>query len=251
MDILSSLYIALDTALIAPYRLTGSSVAGFWLGTAVLDVWCVLLGELTMAGVYLWNWRHYDSQNRAMVRMHNISVRAIAMGDKTAYKAGNKLANEEFGKCFFAQMALFATSLWPMPFALGWLATRFSGVDIHLAGSFDVGYAFVCIGLYIPLRIAFSRVKTRLSLFRRVAEKMECAADAGKDMVSWSDIGASDAPEGAGKPDGSGATGSNATGSNVPGTNALGTNALGPSAARSSAVDPDAAGRDVSDPARA
>ncbi len=186
---LYSLY--LDFILIWPYRLVGSGLAGFWLGTSALALWCVLLGEISMAAIFLWNREHYAEQTNEMVRMHNLSVRAIQAKDKKSYKAANAFANEHFGKAFFAQAALFAVSLWPVPFALGWLDQRFGMIKIPVIPGLDwtMGYPFFLILLYIVERVLFSRLKWHLPFFGRVARLQRETGRGKQDMISWNDIG--------------------------------------------------------------
>ena len=182
----------LDTLCIAPFRLFPNSTAGFYAGTTLLCLLCVMVGEYTMALAYLGNRKHFDGQSADMVRMHNLSIRAIRAKDKASYTASNKLANDFFGKAFFAQAALFATSLWPVPFALGWMSTRFSGVDIPLPLTpWGVGFTAVFIPVYILLRLGFSRVKPRLPLLGRAARQMREAAQGNEQVLSWADLGAS------------------------------------------------------------
>ena len=195
MDILTQTYQLLDALLIAPYRWPGNAVAGFYLGTALLALWCVVLGEVSMALAYRFNRRHYTEQTREMVRMHNLSVQAIRARDKASYKASNRFANEWFGRAFFARAALFAVSLWPAPFALGWLAVRFSGVDVHPLPFTDwrAGYGFVFILVYIVVRMLFSRLKPRIPFFATVLEMMKKEGE-DQEILSWADLGASATP---------------------------------------------------------
>ena len=185
-----SLYAALDPFFIAVYRIPDSSMTGFLLGTGVLALACVVLGRFCMDAVYLWNQRHYESQSAEMVRMHNLSIRAIAARDKESYTAANKLANESFGREFFSRAALYAVSIWPVPFALGWMATRFSGLELALPGAgIDLGYTFVFLGLYIVLRILFAKVSARLPFFSRVRAMALEAGESQERMLSWTELG--------------------------------------------------------------
>ncbi|MGE4296622.1 MAG: hypothetical protein AB7E47_01215 [Desulfovibrionaceae bacterium] len=191
MDATALLHL-LDALCIAPFRLLPDPTAGFHLGTATLCLVCVVLGEYTMALAYLGNKAHFDGQSAEMVRMHNLSVRAIRARDKASYTASNTLANDSFGKAFFAQAALFATSVWPVPFALGWMSTRFSGVAIPLPFTpWTVGFTAVFFPTYILLRVAFSRVKRRLPLLGHAARRMREAAQNSAPVLSWADLGAS------------------------------------------------------------
>ena len=160
-------FILLDAFLIAPFRLPGSALAGMLLGTACLCVLCVLIGELSATGLFLANRRYHTGLRKNMVDKHNSSVNAIQAGDKDSFLAINRLAHESFGKYFFAQAAIGTASLWPLPFALGWMSERFEGLELFPLPFTDrqAGYVFLCILMYIVLRLAFSRIKRHLPLF--------------------------------------------------------------------------------------
>ncbi|MEF9438504.1 MAG: hypothetical protein L0922_07150, partial [Candidatus Mariimomonas ferrooxydans] len=62
-------------------------------------------------------------------------------------------------KVFFSRAALFGISLWPVPFALGWMATRFSGIGIKVPfSSYLADYLPIFLSLYIISRILFHKV---------------------------------------------------------------------------------------------
>lgn len=199
MELLAQLYLVIDGILIAPFRLFDAPLAGFVFGIAVLAFLSILLGEYTMAGAYLFNRRHFKEQTEEMVRMHNLSIEAIRSKDKESYRATNKWANEHFGKAFFARMALFACSMWPVPFALGWLDTRFAGMGIMELPftSWQPGYAFFYIGLYIALRVAFAKLaKPRIPFFNRVVEMMQHETD--EEVKSWGELNTAPSSDGPG-----------------------------------------------------
>ncbi len=185
-----SIYPIIDNLLIAPYRFGLPTTAAFWFGTAVMAFWCTLAGELSMTLVYLWNREYYTDLNRKMTRMHNISVEAVRHKEKETFKSANKWANEYFGKVFFSHAALFAVSLWPVPFALAWLQTRFTGIDIHSVPftEFSLGYPFVFILSYIIVRYGFSKVRSFIPVLKKIDDlRAEDAKDAG-EMTSWNEL---------------------------------------------------------------
>jgi hypothetical protein len=110
-----------------------------------------------------------EAVSREMMERHHQSLNALKSGDKPAYKDINKLANEAYGKSFFLQLAMACASLWPVPFALAWMQTRFSGIafplplSIPLVGK-EVSYPFLFIPIYILLRIAFGKLRSHLHL---------------------------------------------------------------------------------------
>ena len=178
----------LDSLLIAPFRLPGSPHAGLWLGSAVLACWCVILGELTSTIIFLLGRKHYLALQDKMVKAHNLSVQALHSGDKAAYLAVNREAHEHFGKNFFAEAGIGISSLWPVPFALGWMALRFEGITLYAVPgtSLQTGYVFVFLILYIAERVVFSRyVKRRLPLFRQADEIRRKAREARGPIRSF------------------------------------------------------------------
>jgi len=190
MTLFDALYQTLDPLLIASFRLPESPLAGYYLGTGMLALACVILGLISMELAYLFNRNHYEAQEAETVRMHNLSIRAIAAKDKESYKAANSLANESFGRGFFAGAALFSVSLWPAPFALGWMDSRFAEVKLQLPGTgLDLGYTFVFIGMYIVLRILVSRLTSRLPLLSRLRAMRRESARNRERMLSWADLG--------------------------------------------------------------
>ncbi|WP_419779227.1 hypothetical protein [Maridesulfovibrio sp.] len=187
---IESLYPIIDSILIAPYRIGLPALAAFWFGTAVMSLWCTLGGEISMALIYVWNREYYTDLNRKMTRMHNISVEAVRHKEKATFKSANKWANEYFGKVFFSHAALFAVSLWPVPFAMGWMQSRFTGIDIHTVPftKFSLGYSFVFILSYIIVRYSFSKIRSYIPVLKKIDEmKAEDAEKAG-EMTSWSEL---------------------------------------------------------------
>ncbi len=123
--------------------------------------------------------------------MHNLSVKAIVLKDKENFRACNKQANEAFGKYFFNMITQGAAFLWPVPFALGWMATRFSQVEFELLFSLpmigdSVGFAAVMIPMYILCRIGWGKLKPHLFFFNM---DPGVGLDQGEEeMIQWEDI---------------------------------------------------------------
>lgn len=144
-----------DRVLIRPYQLFDDPAYAFWFGTLCLALLCVVVGRLTGALLYRLNKPYYEKENAELERVHDLSIRAANMGDKETFKAVNRLANESFGKNFFAGAALFSATLWPLPFALHWLSGRFEGIPVHvLPNGMEFGYVFVMFACYIVVRFA-------------------------------------------------------------------------------------------------
>ncbi|MBD3166259.1 hypothetical protein GF324_06655 [bacterium] len=169
---LQSLFLWMDPALIWMYRITGNPVVDFFLGTLLLALTSVVVGEFTISLAFRANRKHIDKLNEAMVDYNNASVEAAKAGDKAGWKQLNKQANDAFGKVFFQQIALSTASLWPAFLALGWMQLRFSQLEFPLPyGGFGlfggtVGYTFIFILSYILTRILFGKIKYKLPYFR-------------------------------------------------------------------------------------
>lgn len=162
----------LDAFLIAPFRWPSSPMSGMMVGCSLLSFYCILIGEMVGGGLYMFHNRYYQGMQDNVLRYHNLSVEALHAGNKEAYLAANKMAQEHFGKSFFAHNSIGVTTLLPVPFALAWLSERFEGIPlVHIPGTDLVGgYVFIFLSLYIVLRITFSRIKKHLPLFRIVEQ---------------------------------------------------------------------------------
>lgn len=169
-DGMSVFFNLVDGVLIAPYRWIGDPLCGFWLGTAILAFLCLVVGELTYALVFLGQSKRFFAMQDKARHYHNLSVDAIHAGNKDAYLAANTLAQEEFGQGFFAQAALGLSSIWPLPFALGWLAMRFEGITLHVLPLLDLPVNYVCVFVvvYVTLRLSLGRWRRHIPLLSRV-----------------------------------------------------------------------------------
>lgn len=191
MEVWPVLFVSLDALLIAPFRVFAVPVIGYYFGTFILCVWCTLLGEMTFRLLASVNRRHMNALRAQAVRMHNLSIKAIVIKDKESYRSCNKEANEAFGKYFFNMVTHGAAFLWPVPFALAWMATRFARVEFELLYSLPfigdtVGFAAVPIPMYILVRILWSRVKPHLYFFNR---DPRVGLDQGEEeMIRWEEI---------------------------------------------------------------
>ena len=170
----------LDAIFIAPFRWPANPLLGMWLGSAFLASYAVLVGEAVGAVLFFLHQRYYNTLQDDVVRYHNISVQALHSGNKDAYLAANTVAQEHFGKSFFAQASIGMSTLLPLPFVLAWMALRFEGITLHIIPVFNrpVGYVFILLTLYLVMRIMFSRLKKRLPLFRRIERIKQLAREA-------------------------------------------------------------------------
>jgi len=167
MSILTNVYFWIDAFLIFWYRIPDNPMLGFLVGTAALGCMATVVGWYTAdAAASLMN-PHLHRLKKETVSMHNLSMKAIAVKDKQSYTSCNKMANEAFGRYFFAQTGLGAAALLPVPFALGWLQERFQDVLFPIPFSLpkigsSVTPVFVFILLYILTRILTGPIRKRM-----------------------------------------------------------------------------------------
>jgi hypothetical protein len=172
--ILNTLTLQVDSFLIAFYRITGDSLVNYFIGTMVLAFICVVVGELSVSLAIRFNKRYLDAMSREMKEKETLALQARVAGDKAGYKALNKEATDVWGKHFFTMAAYSAGIFWPIPIALGWMQTRFAGVEFTLAFPLSlifgksVGYIFTFIPLYILCRILFKYMRPHLPYFKGV-----------------------------------------------------------------------------------
>jgi len=179
----------LDPLFIWMFRFPLPPLAAFGVGLTLLALVVTVVGELSMAGAYFLNRRHFAKINREMVQNNNNSIRALSQGDKTSYTACNSLANDAFGRNFFAGIALFASSIWPVAFALGWLSMRYGALEFPLPlVERTVGPNFYFVPLYIAVRVAFCKAKPWLPVFRTIRAAVLANQDTGERMLSWADL---------------------------------------------------------------
>lgn len=197
------LYLWLDSYLIWFYRLSGSAAVNFLLGTLALAVLSLLVGEFTsFLASYLVR-RHSQQVAGEAKKYQDLSIEALKAGDRPAYEGANKLANEAFGKSFYSQVALSATFVWPIFFALGWMQHRFLEVKFPLPFiGFSLGYIGVFLLLYIAGYCIFKPLKRRMPYYRRSKELVDTSGRWARNLKSFADPRL---PAVGGKPTGAGA----------------------------------------------
>jgi len=162
-------YLYLDSYLIWFYRLSGSAEVNFLLGTLALAVLSLLVGELTSFLASFLVRRRYQEVADEAKKYQNLSMEALQAGDRPAYEGANKLANEAFGKSFYSQVALSATFVWPIFFALGWMQHRFFELEFAIPFTgLSLGFIGIFILLYIPVYVIFKKTKGKLPSIRRL-----------------------------------------------------------------------------------
>ena len=175
---LNTLTLQADRFLIAFYRITGYSLLDYFIGTMFLAFFCVVIGELCVSLAIRFNKRYLDSMSKEIDDKEMLSLKAYQAGDKDSYKSINREATDAWGKHFFTMVAYSAGILWPIPFALGWMQTRFYGVEFDLAFPFSllfgksVGYLFTFIPIYIFCRILFKYMRPHLPYFKGIQTRL-------------------------------------------------------------------------------
>jgi uncharacterized membrane protein (DUF106 family) len=198
-------YLWLDSGLIWFYRLSGSAEVNFLLGTLVLAVLSLLVGEFTAFLASFLVRRHFERAAGEAKRYQDLSMEALKAGDRPAYEAANQVANEAFGKSFFMQVALSATFFWPIFFALAWMQYRFLEIAFPLPFiGFSLGYTGAFVILYIAAYCLFTALRRRLPYFRRLKESMGASARPARNLKGFADLLP---PDAAGKPTGAGGPG--------------------------------------------
>ena len=171
---IDTLTLKADSFFIIFYRITGYSLLDYFIGTMVLAFICVIVGELSVSLAIRFNNRYLDAMTREMKEKEMLSLEARKAGDQAGYKSLNKAATDIWGKHFFTMVAYSAGILWPLPFALGWMQTRFADVEFNLAFPLSlifgksVGYIFTFIPIYILCRIFFKYMRPYLPYFKGV-----------------------------------------------------------------------------------
>ncbi len=115
------------------FVLAEEPILDFFIGSFCLAMLCVVAGELTLSVAVRFNRKHIDDLKKEIDQKEKLSLQAQQLGDRASYKALNKAANDAWGRHFFTMVAYSAGILWPIPFALAWMQTRFQGIDFPVA----------------------------------------------------------------------------------------------------------------------
>jgi hypothetical protein len=163
-------FMALDPYLIWFYRLPGNAYVGFVLGTLVLVLICLVIGEITFWLTTRLMGKHLDNVAGEALKYQDISIEAAKAGDKRSFKAANKMANDAFGRSFFSVCAVSMAKLWPVPFALAWMQYRFLDVGFPIPGTpWSLGYIGVFIIIYALGYFLTGRLIRRLPFSHQTA----------------------------------------------------------------------------------
>jgi len=157
-----------DRYLIELYRMTGHPLADYFIGTFVLAIFSVLIGEATVSLLRRVNRRHITRLDGELAAKHELSLAAKRSGDEESYRALNREANDAFGRVFFNMFTFSAASLWSAFMALAWMQTRFMDVEFPVAAWLPllgntVGYVFIFFLYYVLLRVLLSAAKKHMA----------------------------------------------------------------------------------------
>lgn len=175
---MQAVYLWLDGYLISLYRIFHDPIYAFFLGTFLLALIAVIIGQFSISVAFFVNRRHIEQLNKELIRWNNLSMEAMSRGNLTAYEGANNEANEVFGKLFFLSIAYSAAFLWPVPFFMGWMQMRFSGIEfpipfsIPLIGS-TVGFTAFFIIFFVICHYAFRKLQPYLPYFRKIYAILE------------------------------------------------------------------------------
>lgn len=154
----------IDPYLIWWYRLTGNVWVNFVIGTFMLAVICLLLGEATLYLVFQVSRKRLAEKIEEADKYQTLSIEALKAGNREAYEAADKLAKEAFSRSFMHQLALGGAFLWPVCFALAWMQYRFLEVEFPIPGtSWSLGYIGVFVIIYVTAYILLKRLKRAVS----------------------------------------------------------------------------------------
>lgn len=158
----------LDPYLIWFYRRTGWAELDYFLGTAVLATGAWLLGKLSAQVVVALSRRYAVGWSAKAKKYHDLSLQALQTGDRAAYEAANKLANEAFNKSFYLGVAQSAAYFWPCGLALAWMQTRFLEITLPLPLlGWPLSYVAVFILLYLLVWLTVGSLRKGCARWRR------------------------------------------------------------------------------------
>ena len=157
----------IDPYLLPFFGMTGVQSLDHLVGTFVLALIVVVIGEFTLSIVFKANRKHLDNLNSNLKKYSALSKEALRRGDKESYQALNQQANDAYGHVFCNKFGLSAAVLWPIFFALDWMQPHFSetGVAIPFYSS-GANYVVVFLFCYLLARIVFGRLKRHLPYFK-------------------------------------------------------------------------------------
>jgi hypothetical protein len=159
------LFLYLDHYLIWFFRLTNMPLVDFLIGTAVMALLALCLGKFGSAAVLTAGRRYTQHVVGEAKKYQDLSHEALKIGDRSAYEAANKLANEAFNKSFFHGVAQSAAYFWPVGLVLAWMQYRFLNIELlTIPGTgLTIGFVGVFILLYTMIILIINYIKRKIS----------------------------------------------------------------------------------------
>ncbi len=186
---MNQLFLSVDSFFIWFYRLSGYAPLDFFVGTFFLALVAVVIGEFSISFAFLLTRKSIQHVQDQMVNYQNLSIDALALGDKESYKAANKLANDAFGKTFFMQIGLSSARVWPAFLVVAWMNTRFYEVDFEVPFiGVTIGFIPIFILLYVAAYFAFKPIRNRISYFKKVNKILDSYKEKTRNMKSLADL---------------------------------------------------------------
>jgi hypothetical protein len=178
MNSAADITVMIDRILIPLYRITGYAFVDYFIGTFLLALITVVLGETTISLVLRLNRRHNERLERELAHKHSLSMSALQASDDAAYRACNGQAAEAFGRYIFNVTAHSAAFFWPVPFALAWMNTRFADVAFEFVYPLSLvlpstGYFLTFACCYVLARIFFKNLRRYLPYFDKVQQMLD------------------------------------------------------------------------------
>ncbi len=139
-------------------------IVNFLIGTAVMAMLALSLGKLGSAAVLTAGRRYTLHVVGEAKKYHDLSHLALQAGDRSAYEAANKLANDAFNKSFFLGVAQSAAFFWPVGLVLAWMQYRFLNIELlSIPGTgLAIGFVGVFILVYCMIILVINHIKRKI-----------------------------------------------------------------------------------------
>jgi hypothetical protein len=159
-----SFFLWLDPYFIWFFRLTDKAALNFFIGTAVMVILSISIGKLGSAAVLAAGRRFATRLAEEAKKYQDLSHQALQVGDRPAYEAANKLANETFNKSFYLGVAQSAAYFWPVGFVLAWMQYRFLNIELWTipGTTLSIGFVGAFIVIYIAILMIIKHIKGRI-----------------------------------------------------------------------------------------
>ena len=94
MDLITYIFMAMDTVLMPVYHFPDNALLGYYLGTLVLSTLCVIAGKYSISLAYHLNKENIIRDNNEVAYFQSLSITALKEGDREAFKASNNVAKK-------------------------------------------------------------------------------------------------------------------------------------------------------------